>query len=403
MYFRFIPAILLISFFAGALGGCAGKNGSIPSSSGGTAPSVSDSGSDEQEAYRSIAYVTVPASENWRWIGSGGTDGTDPVSDVDTQYVTHINFAFGMLEAYQFEKDMPGEPLKDGSVVSPEAYLNPADGKYHYKAVVNGWIEEMGSTVDGSKYLSALVDLKKKKPELNVLLSVGGWNSDGFCYMAKTVETRAEFIESCMKLIDDYGLDGIDLDWEYPTNGGWGEIASCDDCISDACTLLKEFRSALDLKYAENHKLLTIASGCSQPWVDEAAMSALDYINVMCYDYEPGSGGNMAGLPEAEQYMASHAQMVGDTPKNRKKINLGIPFYNEGGPHLVPYYKGWSGHVDASPEITAQKMNWVKDNGYGGAFYWAYSMDTFEQDVSDPSDPEIKILQRTVYETLNGK
>ena len=48
-------------------------------------------------------------------------------------------------------------------------------------------------------------------------------------------------------------------------------------------------------------------------------------------------------------------------------------------------------------------MNWVKENGYGGGFYWAYSMDNFEQDVDNPNSPEVKELQRTVYETLNGE
>lgn len=349
-----------------------------------------------EKEYRAIAYVTVPASENWRWIGS---DGDAPVSAVDTRYITHINFAFGMLEAYA--KEPNGSPLMDGVVASKEAYKG-ADGGYHYKATLNGWIEEMSATVDGGKYLRALVALKEEKPDLKVLLSIGGWNSDGFCYMAATPEGRAEFIDSCVDLINEYQLDGIDLDWEYPTNGGWGEIASCENCVAHGQLLLTDFRAKLTEKFPNEAKLLTIASGCSQPLVEADAFNALDYINVMCYDYSPGSGGDMAGLDAAKGFMKSHAKMVGDTSENRAKINLGVPFYNEGGPQLVPYYKGWSGHIDASPAIIADKMNWVKAEGYGGAFYWAYSMDTFAQDVTDPSDPEVKILQRTLFETLNG-
>lgn len=364
------------------------------------ASSVSNPEKDAIKPYRAIAYVTVPASKNWRWIGTD-VDGSDPVSDIDTRYVTHINFAFGMIDAYNFQKDTPGEPLKDGLVASKEAYKD-SDGKYHYKATVNGWIEEMGTVVDGGKYLKALVDLKKQKPDLKILLSIGGWNSDGFCYMAQTEQSRAEFIESCIMLINEYNLDGIDLDWEYPTNGGWGEIASCDDCTAHGRLLLTEFRASLTNTFPQSPKLLTIASGSSQPWIDEETIKVIDYMNVMCYDYDSGSGGDMAGLEQGKRFMNLHALLTGDTPENRSKINLGIPFYNEGGPYLVPYYKGWTGHVDASPEITAQKMNWVKENGYGGGFYWAYSMDTFEQDVKDPNDPEVKILQRTLYETLNG-
>lgn len=347
--------------------------------------------------YRSIAYVTAPASKNWRWIG---TDDVEVVSNVDTRYVTHINFAFGMIDTYQFDPNKEGRPLADGEVVSKEAYKDPVDNQYHYRVTVDGWIEEMSKEVEGSKYLRALVKLKEQKPDLKVLLSIGGWDSDGFCYMAQTKEGRAEFIDSCKEIIDSYQLDGIDIDWEYPNNGGYGTIASCDTCIEDASKLLVEFRESLDKTYPK-HKLLTIASGI--PWVDEDTFKALDYMNVMCYDQAPGSGRSQASFSYTKNKMQEHTKMVGDSFENRTKINLGIPFYNEGGPHLVPYHQGWDGYVDASPEITKEKMDWVKENDYGGGFYWAYSMDTFEQDVSDPIDPEVKILQRTVYETLNGK
>ncbi len=357
---------------------------------------------DSYNDYKKIAYVTVPASENWRWIGTDGPEDDDAVSEVDTDYVTHINFAFGMLEAYQFEPDTLGCPLKEGEVASQEAYKNPEDGQYHYRATVQGWIEEMGALVDGREYLRALVALKEEKEDLNILLSIGGWDSDGFCYMAKTPEGRAEFIESCIQLVKDYRLDGIDLDWEFPTNGGWGAIASCGTCVEDGNILLQEMRSAMDQAFSEEYKLLTIASGAYQPWVDDETFAILDYINVMCYDYDPGTGGEQAGLAYADMGMQMHIDMVGDTPQNRRKLNLGLPFYNEGGPHLVPYHKEWDGYVDASPEIIKEKMEWVKDKGYGGAFYWAYSMDVFEQDTEDINSDEIKILQRTLYENLTA-
>lgn len=349
--------------------------------------------------YRAIAYVTVPASENWRWIGTDDENGV--VSAIDTRYVTHINFAFGMLEAYQYDSPDSARPLMDGRITSPLAYFNPADEKYHYRATLNGWIEEMNNEVDGRVYLKALVELKKQKPDLKVLLSVGGWNCDGFCYMARTEEGRSEFIESCIKIIHEYGIDGIDLDWEYPTNGAWGEIAWCKDCVSDARALLNEFRITLNNEFPDEYKLLTIASGTGQSWVDTKTFEALDYINVMCYDFEPGSGGNQSGLEKSATFMKEHANKVGNTAENRRKLNLGVPFYNEGGPYLVPFHKPFDGHIDTSPEILEEKMKWVRDNGYGGAFYWAYSMDIFEQDVEDPNDENVKILQRTVYKGLN--
>lgn len=353
-----------------------------------------------KEKYRAIAYVTVPASKNWRWIGKNAGESRIE-SEVDTRYVTHINFAFGMIKAYQYDKDIKGRPLKKNKIVSKEAYLNPEDGQYHYLVTVNGWIEEMQSVVHGEPYLHALAKLKEKKPELKVLLSIGGWESDGFCYMSRTEEGRREFIDSCIKLIQEFNIDGIDLDWEYPTNGAWGRIASCEHCVSDARKLLIEFRGRLDEVFLEDHKLLTIASGTKQEWVDAETFHAIDYMNVMCYDFNPGSGGSQADLKLSEKFMLEHTVMVGDTQENRQKINLGVPFYNDAASALVPYCMEWNGYVDTSPEILKEKMNWVKQNNYGGAFYWAYSMDIYEQDVKNPDSKEIKILQRTVFETLN--
>ncbi|GHV46238.1 hypothetical protein FACS189499_00940 [Clostridia bacterium] len=357
--------------------------------------------SETTEKYRVISYVTVPASENWRWIGTD-EQGGEVTSAVNVENITHINFAFGMIEAYQFDPDKPGRPLQnDDGTVSQEAYLDPEDGSFHYKATVKGWIEEMDKEVDGSRYLPALVKLREKKPSLKVLLSVGGWDSDGFCYMAKTDDSRAEFIESLIDLIKEYDLDGIDLDWEYPTNGGWGAIASCPTCVSDAKTLLKETRSAFSETFPEENKLLTIASGAGQAWVDADTLACLDYMNVMCYDYDPADKSrNQSDMNFAKEGMAYNVKLAGANKELYSKFNLGVPFYNWGGPNLVPYYKAWDGKISTSPDILRQKMEWVKQQGYGGAFYWAYSMDIFEGDESATAD-NAEILQRTVWQVLN--
>ena len=65
---------------------------------------------------------------------------------------------------------------------------------------------------------AAIVALKKDNPDMQVLLSVGGWNfpSAYFSEMASTADNRAAFIASCQDYMDTYGFDGIDLDWEYP-------------------------------------------------------------------------------------------------------------------------------------------------------------------------------------------
>jgi chitinase len=48
---------------------------------------------------------------------------------------------------------------------------------------------------------------------------------------------RAKFVESSVKLLEDYGLDGLDVDYEYPSN---------DQQARGYAILLRDLRSALD-------------------------------------------------------------------------------------------------------------------------------------------------------------
>lgn len=55
---------------------------------------------------------------------------------------------------------------------------------------------------------------------LQTLLAVGGWeNSQYFSNVSASAEQRATFIESLLELVELHGLDGVDIDWEYPCTG----------------------------------------------------------------------------------------------------------------------------------------------------------------------------------------
>ena len=116
--------------------------------------------------------------------------------------------------------------------------------------------------------------LLKESPDLKVLLSVGSLRAEGFSGAAATPESRAVFVRSVQDVVAKYGLDGIDLDWEYPVNGAWGLVASQPADRDNFTTLLKDLRTAFGHK-----KLVTIAVGANaespKSWVDVKAIAHL--------------------------------------------------------------------------------------------------------------------------------
>jgi hypothetical protein len=62
---------------------------------------------------------------------------------------------------------------------------------------------------------AAVVALRSQNPSLKVLISVGGWNvgSAPFSEMANNDEARARFVSSSVEFLQQYGFDGLDLDW----------------------------------------------------------------------------------------------------------------------------------------------------------------------------------------------
>ncbi|XP_076042467.1 chitinase-3-like protein 1 [Oratosquilla oratoria] len=124
--------------------------------------------------------------------------------------------------------------------------------------------------------------LKKQNADLKTIIAIGGWNegSSRYSEMAKSPATRKTFVDSVMAFLPKYGFDGLDMDWEYPTQRG-GKPEDKVNFIS----LLQELKAALHSK----GYLLTAAVSAGKLTIDPAydvpAMAeALDIINVMAYD-----------------------------------------------------------------------------------------------------------------------
>lgn len=295
----------------------------------------------------------------------------------DPQYMTHINYAFG-----------------------------------HVNESFNG------VKIDNEERLRQIVDLRKQKPELKVLLSIGGWGSGRFSEMAANDEYRRAFAADCDRVVKEFALDGIDIDWEYPTSS-MANISSSPDDTENFTLLMQAIRAAIG-----NEKELTLATVASARYIDfKAILPFVDFVNIMAYDMASAPKHHSALYPSGHSGDitsdgAVTAHLKAGVPPS--KLVMGMPFYGRGGdgyPSFQDYNK--VGNTDTqytekwdevaqvpyladkndtlvfgfeNPRSLAIKCQYILDKDLLGGMYWDYSGDNEQGD-----------LRRTVAENLLGK
>ncbi|KAK7047928.1 hypothetical protein VNI00_006256 [Paramarasmius palmivorus] len=120
-------------------------------------------------------------------------------------------------------------------------------------------------------------------------LSIGGWTgSRYFSSAVSTAESRTAFVKTIVDLVNQYDLDGIDFDWEYPNKQGIGcnQISSND--ASNYLAFLQELRkdstgSKITLSAAVGIAPFVGSNGT--PMTDVSGFAdVLDHIAIMNYD-----------------------------------------------------------------------------------------------------------------------
>ena len=188
-----------------------------------------------------------------------------------------------------------------------------------------------------------LIALKQINPSLKILISIGGWQwSENFSDAVLTDTSRKYFAESAVNIINKYQLDGIDIDWEYPTiPGEEGNIYRPED-KQNFTLMFKELRLELDTLQQQTGKkyLLTTAVGGFSRFVQNTEMGNaaqyLDYVNLMTYDF--GSNGIVRHhtnlYPSGDDEMENSADravkefMAAGVPV--EKLVMGMAFYGRG-------------------------------------------------------------------------
>ena len=149
----------------------------------------------------------------------------------------------------------------------------------------------LSDPVRDERNLRGLTALREKNAGLRVVLSLGGWDeSAGFSDAAASAKSRSVFVESCLDLILRHGLDGVDLDWEYPVSGGAPGVVHRPQDRENFTLLLRDLRAALDRQGRRDGKryLLTIAGAVSGGYLaniePQAVAEIVDHIFLMAYD-----------------------------------------------------------------------------------------------------------------------
>ena len=134
-----------------------------------------------------------------------------------------------------------------------------------------------------------LVALKTTYPQLKIMVSVGGWGGCSFCSdLFDSAEHRENFAQTTVALFKQYGIDGLDLDWEYPAIEGFpGHKYGAAD-KENFTELVKAIRKEIGADY-----LLTFAAGGFTQYLQQsidwdAVMPQVDFVNLMTYDLVGG-------------------------------------------------------------------------------------------------------------------
>lgn len=242
-------------------------------------------------APRIVAYYPFWASYN-----RGVTLGALPV-----EQLTHLVYAYAVVQA-------------DGRIAPGDVFADTLR------------VEQMpdGENIQGN--YRVLYQLKARNPALKIMLSMGGWERSGsFSAVFADPALRRNWIESFFRLQDEFGFDGLELDWRFPVGGGAATTpVSQSDWISYAAAV-NELRSACKQAGRSCEIAVTIGPQTSQRRgaVWPKLLANADFASVLAADFH-GSWNIRTGH-KSPLYPSMDEPDMAIVPLVQRLLDEGVP------------------------------------------------------------------------------
>lgn len=270
--------------------------------------------------------VVIGYYPSWQWYDRSNL--VKPTT-IDYSQYTILNYAFL-------------KPQSDGSlmITDPWSDKNLLLGTINWGAAPAGYDTswDLGNPSYHNPNTSLSYHAHQKGVE--VMMSIGGWTlSNLFPEIAADPAKRTTFAHNCNKIVRLYGLDGIDIDWEYP---GYTPHDGTPSDKVNFTLLMQEVRDSLDALQIElsTSLKLTAAFGTAPDRMADIEWDKIiplvDYVNLMSYDFfgafSPNTNHNAPLYPPAQgdstfNIHSSVQRLINDYSVPANMINVGVAFY----------------------------------------------------------------------------
>jgi len=214
-------------------------------------PTVTGGGRSRRQSTENKKVVCYYA--NWAVYRQGSASFSP--QNINPYLCTHLIYAFGGLG-------------KDDKIVPFDEYQDIKKGGYGRFAA-----------------------LKTYNRDLKTMLAIGGWNegSTRFSPLVADPERRRTFVISALRFLRQYNFDGLDLDWEYPTQRQGGRQEDRENYAILVSELREAFESEAE-KTGKERLLISMAVPASleiagEGYAIDKLDNSLDFFNLLTYDY----------------------------------------------------------------------------------------------------------------------